>query len=210
VDLLIRHGEEITPTERDERAERSRLQVVQKHSIAEMRLFDIPGSSVARYRDDRLKVVQAAPVHRELVVLRHVFEVARREWSIPLRGNPVREIKLRDASKPRERRLEEIEAGKLVDAIDRRSAWYLWPLIGLAVETGMRRGELLSIRWRDVQLAARTARILKTRNGHPRTIPLTPKTIEILSSMERKDEQVFTVTPNAVRLAWEKLRKQLV
>jgi integrase len=104
--------------------------------------------------------------------------------------------------------LEEGDFTRLADSICSNSAWYLRPLITLAIETGMRRGELRSIRWKDVDQTARTIRILKTKNGHPRTIPLTPKAIEILASLERKDERVFPVTPNAVRLAWERLRKR--
>jgi integrase len=77
------------------------------------------------------------------------------------------------------------------------SAWYLRPLIALAIETGMRRGELLSIRWKDVDLTAPTIRILKTKNGHPRTIPLTPKAVEVLASLDRKDERVFPIMPRA-------------
>ncbi len=57
-------------------------------------------------------------------------------------------------------------------------------------------------------MSAPTIRILKTKNGHPRTIPLTPKAVEILSSMARTEERVFPVTPNAVRLAWERLRRR--
>jgi len=57
-------------------------------------------------------------------------------------------------------------------------------------------------------MTAPTIRILKTKNGHPRTIPLTPKAFEIRSSLERSDERVFPVTPNAVRLAWGRLRKR--
>ncbi|WP_414472764.1 tyrosine-type recombinase/integrase [Microvirga sp. M2] len=45
-------------------------------------------------------------------------------------------------------------------------------------------------------------------NGHPRTIPLTPKAIEALTPIEREDERVFPVTPNAVRLAWERVRQR--
>jgi integrase len=104
--------------------------------------------------------------------------------------------------------LEEGDFTRLADAICSKSAWYLRPLITLAIETGMRRGELRSIRWKDVDQTARTIRILKTKNGHPRTIPLTPKAVEVLSSLERKDDRIFPVTPNAVRLAWERLRKR--
>lgn len=88
------------------------------------------------------------------------------------------------------------------------SAWYLRPLIALAIETGMRRGELLSIRWQDVDQIAGTIRILKTKDDHPRTIPLTPKAVEILTSLERKDARVFPVTTNAVRRAWGRLRRR--
>jgi integrase len=122
-------------------------------------------------------------------------------------ANPVQQIAVPEAQKPRERRLEDNESNILASAA-LASAWYLRPLIALAIETGMRRGELLSIRWKDVDQTARTIRILKTKNGHPRTIPLTPKAIEVLSSLERKDERVFPVTPNAVRLAWERLRRR--
>lgn len=47
-----------------------------KHKVAEVRLVALSGASVARYRDDRLKTVNPATVRRELVILRHVLEVA--------------------------------------------------------------------------------------------------------------------------------------
>jgi integrase len=207
-DLLRRYEQEVTPMKRGAKFEQSRLRQLLSHSIANTSLHNLSGASVTRYRDDRLKVVKPASVRRELVVLRHVFEVARTEWGMPIRTNPIHQIKLPTDSKPRERRLEDGDDIRLADAISSNSAWYLRPLIALAIETGMRRGELLSIRWKDVDMTAPTIRILKTKNGHPRTIPLTPKAVEILASLEKKDERVFPVTPNAVRLAWERLRKR--
>jgi integrase len=207
-DLLRRYEQEVTPRKRGAKFEQSRLRQLLGHSIANASLHNLSGASVSHYRDDRLKVVKPASVRRELTVLRHIFEVARTEWGMPIRANPVHQIKLPNDSKPRERRLEEGDDTRLADAISSNSAWYLRPLIALAIETGMRRGELLSIRWKDVDQTARTIRILKTKNGHPRTIPLTPKAVEILTSLERKDDRVFPVTPNAVRLAWERLRRR--
>jgi integrase len=147
-------------------------------------------------------------VRRELVVLRHVLEIARREWNVPIRGNPVRQIKLPDDSKPRDRRLIEGDDTRLAEAVHSRSSWYLRPFLTLAIETGMRRGELLSIKWKDVDQTAHTVRILKTKNGHPRTIPLTPKALQTLSALTTTEERVFPVTANAVRLAWERLRRR--
>lgn len=207
-DLLRRYEQEVTPRKRGAKFEQSRLRQLLNHSIANTNLHNLSGASVSHYREDRLKVVKPASVRRELVVLRHVFEVARTEWGMPIHTNPVHQIKLPNDSKPRERRLEDGDAARLADGLSSKSAWYLRPLIALAIETGMRRGELLSIRWKDVDVTAPTIRILKTKNGHPRTIPLTPKAVEILSSLERRDDRVFPVSPNAVRLAWERLRRR--
>jgi integrase len=152
-------------------------------------------------------LVKPGTVRRELAIVQHCFGIAKREWGLPILTNPVQQIAIPGAQKSRERRLEDGE-GNILSAAALASAWYLHPLITLAIETGMRRGELLSIRWKDVDMTAPTIRILKTKNGHPRTIPLTPKAVEILASLERRDERVFPVTPNAVRLAWERLRKR--
>ncbi|WP_281369187.1 tyrosine-type recombinase/integrase [Microvirga mediterraneensis] len=206
-DLLCRYRDTVTTAKRGAEPERYRLRTLLAHPLSKASLNKISPSVVTSYRDDRLKLVQPGSVRRELAILQHCFELAKREWGLPINTNPVQQITLPREQRARERRLQNGETQRLASAMT-DSVWYLRPLITLAIETGMRRGELLSIRWRDVHLAARTVRILKTKNGHPRTIPLTPKAVDILSSMERKDDRVFPVTPNAVRLAWERLRKR--
>ncbi|WP_166802408.1 hypothetical protein [Microvirga pakistanensis] len=106
-DLLKKYEHEITPKKRGAKFERSRLRQLLSHSIANAGLHHLSGELVSRYRDERLKAVKPASVRRELVVLRRVFEVARTEWNVPIRINPVHQIKLASDSKPRERRLEE-------------------------------------------------------------------------------------------------------
>jgi integrase len=206
-DLLRRYSETVTPTKRGAGPEQYRINTLLSHSLAQIALNKLSPAAIARYRDDRLKLVQSGAVRRELAIVQHCFEVAKREWGLPIPANPVRQIATPEAQKPRERRLEDDESNILASAA-LASAWYLRPLIVLAIETGMRRGELLSIRWKDVDQTTRTIRILKTKNGHSRTVPLTPKAVEILASLEKKDERVLPVTPNAVRLAWERLRKR--
>jgi len=118
----------------------------------------------------------------------------------------VKQIRLPQDASPRERRLLGGDEGQLHAAIGERSAWYLRPFIILLVETGMRRGELLSIRWRDIDFGNSTVQILSTKNGHPRRIPLTPKAIRTLRSLPKSDDRLFPITASAVRLAWERLR----
>ncbi|WP_244470846.1 tyrosine-type recombinase/integrase [Microvirga massiliensis] len=207
-DLLRRYSETITPTKRGAGPEQYRLRTLLAHGLSYVTLSKLSPAAVAQYRDDRLKLVKPGTVRRELAILQHCFELARKEWGLPITANPVQQITLPEPQKARERRLEADEGQCLASSLATTSVWYLRPLVLLAIETGMRRGELLSIRWRDVDMTARTVRILKTKNGHPRTIPLTPKALEVLASLTRTDERVFPVTPNAVRLAWERLRRR--
>jgi integrase len=206
-DLLRRYSEAVTPLKRGAGPEQYRIRTLLAHGLAQIAVSRLSPAAIAQYRDERLKLVKSGTVRRELAIVQHCFEIARREWGLPIPANPVQQITVPDPQRPRERRLGDDEGSRLASAAA-TSAWYLRSLITLAVESGMRRGELLSIRWKDIDLSGPTIRIVRTKNGHPRTIPLTPKAVEILSSLERKDDRVFPVTPNAVRLAWERLRKR--
>ena len=74
-------------------------------------------------------------------------------------------------------------------------------IIELAIETGMRRGELLNIKTEHI--IGRTLLISQTKNGYPRTIPLTNRALKILESSDLP----FAYSPNALRLAWERLKR---
>ena len=87
-DLLKRYEREITPRKRGAAFERSRIRQLLAHRMSQTSLNNLSGAIVAQYRDDRLKVVKPPSVRRELVVLRHVFEVAMRDWALPIRENP--------------------------------------------------------------------------------------------------------------------------
>jgi integrase len=90
---------------------------------------------------------------------------------------------------------------------DARASW-LKPFMVLAIETGMRRGELLSVHWSDVDFAKKVVRLRKTKNGFERVVPLTPLAVQVLASLPHKGATVFLLKPYAVRQAWERLKKR--
>ena len=95
-------------------------------------------------------------------------------------------------------------------ASHQRLPW-LWPLIKLAWATAMRRGEILSLQWADVDLERRVAHLRETKTGKPRTVPLSRHALRALAELRElfpDDERVLPVTPNAVRLAWRRLRER--
>jgi integrase len=106
------------------------------------------------------------------------------------------------------RRAYQGELEKLLTACEGSRCRWLPAVIQLAVETGMRRSELLAMRWDDVDLEARTVLLRNTKNGLPRTVPLSPRALSVLKVMPRYGPTVFIVSANALRLAWERLRRR--
>jgi integrase len=72
----------------------------------------------------------------------------------------------------------------------------------------MRRGELLAIKWRHVDLERRTVHLPHTKTGQPRTVPLTDGAVAILTGLKATDEDVFPIDPSALRWAWNTACKE--
>ena len=83
-------------------------------------------------------------------------------------------------------------------------------LVMLALETAMRRGELLALRWENIRIKDRVAYLPMTKNGQSRNVPLSSKAIEVLNSMTRKlHGEVFDqLTANAVKLGFTRAVKR--
>ena len=79
-DVFDRYADEVSPTKRGERWERIRLNALCKMPLAEVKLSDLSAREVSEWRDTRLKSVGPATVNRELNLISHCFEIARREW----------------------------------------------------------------------------------------------------------------------------------
>ena len=98
----------------------------------------------------------------------------------------------------------------MLDACDLGRTPLLKPLLVLAIETAMRRGELLGLRWEHVDFETRVAHLPLTKNGEARDIPLSRRAAATLSTIkagkDRDAERVFPMTGNSVRLAFEHLR----
>jgi integrase len=184
-----------------------KLRVLLAHPVARLSLDRLTAAEIATYRDYRLTLVKADTVRRELAIVHHCLRLAAEEWGIAMPCNPVSQIKMPSPGRARERRVTPAELERLLAGATGRAPW-LSAIIRLALETGMRRGELLAIRGVDVDLATRTLRVTTAKNGHPRSVPLSSAALELLGNMTRSGEMVFPVTANAFRLAWERLKRR--
>lgn len=206
-EIMTRYRDEISPTKRSAKTEIIRINALLRRPICHRTLTLLSSSDVATYRDERLKTVAPATVIRELNTISHALEIAQREWGVYLARNPVKLVRRPTAPRGRTRRLEGDEEQRLLAAADQGRNPFMKPLIILALETGMRRGELIDLRWEHVDLNRRVAHLPLTKNGSSREVPLSNRATEALLSLcdIAVDDRVFATSCNAVRLAWEHL-----
>jgi len=178
----------VTPAKKQPEKERYILDAFLRHPICSRRLSELRTEHFAAYRDERLKLIKPASLKRQLDPIRNMFEIARDEWGIPLRENPLAKLRLHVPPNRRERRLREGELEGLLYAAKARRNPLIVPIILFAVETGMRRGEILAIHWDHIDWKHRSLLIPESKNGYSRTIPLTPGAVGILEGMRDQEK----------------------
>ncbi|TXN15785.1 site-specific integrase [Methylobacterium sp. WL122] len=207
-DILLRYLAEVTQSKKGAVREGMAVRALLRHSLAKVPLSAVTVAQVAHHRDLRLQTIKPSSINRELAIYRHAFEVARKVWNVPLPENPFAMVQKPQVSDSRSRRLEIGEWKILREACCRSRNPYILPMVELCLETAMRRGEVLALRWRDINVIKRTLHIPIAKNGHARTIPVTLRALEILN--ERRfgacnDARVFPTTEDALKMAWRRV-----
>jgi len=211
-DLLRRYLTEVSSQKKGHESEHCRISSLLLDPIAQIKAAGLSGKIMADWRDRRLKKVSGSTTNRDLSLISHVINVARKEWGIHIE-NPIAMIRRPPENRARKRRLEFGEEERLLAELElstrssngcfedggTHNPW-IRPLVILAIETAMRRGELLSLRWSDVFIADCFVRLNDTKNGESRDVPLSIRAHNILTNLPRHiSGRVFPVTADAVK-----------
>ncbi len=180
-----------------------------RHSLA-----TITTALLAEYRDKRLKTVSPQTVVHELGMVSRLYRTASLDWGITLpRGNPVALVRKPAVRNERSRRLSEEEEDLLIESLRECSTIYPQAATVLAMETGARRSELLSLTWANVDLERRVAQLRGkgggvTKNGDPyRNVPLTARAVNVMRTLEklpRQDDRVLPITQESLRISFDR------
>jgi integrase len=199
--LIDRYEEEITPTKRGSLKEKSKLKMLRKTLLSEMSLARIQPGDIVDFRKERSSIVAPATVTKEMNLLSNIFHVARTEWKMPGLENPVTGVRRPKAPKGRNRRLHSgDEMERILSATQSPTLRSVMPL---AIETAMRRSEMINLLWSDIDFKEQTAHLKETKNGTSRTVPLSRKALELLKEIRGgANEKVYPVTPDAVTQAF--------
>ena len=166
--------------------QRDELSIKHLHGcFGSMRLAEITPKLLEKYKVLRSGHVKPATVNRELACLKHMFTMAIK-WG-EANTNPVKEVKLFREPKGSLRVLSREEEGKLLSV----SAPHLKPIIITALNTGMRKGEILNLSWDKVDFENRVIRIDHTKNGEYRAIPMNQRLLKTLKMVDNHSNFVF-------------------
>jgi integrase len=165
---------------------------------------EISRSTVERYITSRLEDVSASTLTKEITTLKHCLRLAV-EWEL-LNRNVAQGVKLPKLSQGKTRYLSPAE---LKAALTAAPEWLRAPM-ALAAFTGCRRGELLSLKWADVDLEKRRLYLHETKNGELRVLVLNDLAAQVLESLPRTDALVMPgVNPKNLSVETRRIFKRL-
>ena len=154
---IERYQREITPTKKPSTQKGERNRFVQlEHAFGNYTLASLTPELIAKHRDKMLAEGKANNIVRLLLaLLSHIYTIAIQEWGAGLVSNPVTLIKKPAPGKARDRRLSPEEETRILHGLEQhRNPMMKW-IVLLAIETGMRAGEIVSLRRKQVDIERR-------------------------------------------------------
>ena len=149
-----------------------------KDRIGAYFLSDVTPAMIAEQRDAFLSTPNyrgtlpaPATVNRYMAILSHAFSTAQKEWGW-IEDNPVRNVKKPKEARGRVRFLSDDERKRFLQACKENQNQYLYLVVVLALSTGARHGEIMGLRWNQIDFRRGVITLHDTKNGERRLLPL--------------------------------------
>ena len=217
-ELIDRYVRDVLPTKpRSAENQAGQLKWWRQH-MGNYVLADATPALIAESRDTLAKGIThrgmprtPATVNRYLAVLSHTFTIAMKEWGW-VENNPVMKVRRLPEPQGRVRFLSDDERERLLQACTGSINKQLYPIVVLALSTGMRQGEILGLNWDDVDLESGRITLHDTKNKERRSVPVVGQALRVLqdyAKVRRIDTSlVFPGSvkgkPVDVRAPWER------
>ncbi|HID8401465.1 site-specific integrase [Serratia marcescens] len=178
-------------------ADKYRAMALRK-ALGNIPLVKLSAAMIQAYKEERLATVATGTARADLGYLQRVINFLRKDkqMSVP---DLFSHVRLPSNGKPREAIPTHNELARLLDLMPPDTRL----IATLASETGMRRGEILRLEVKDINLSCRSLRINEAKNGSPRVIPLSTKACQVLADAITRcrggiTARVFPVSPYRV------------
>ncbi|MBB3213955.1 integrase [Herbaspirillum sp. Sphag1AN] len=164
-------------------------------------VHNLSHADLARYKATRLATVSPQTVTHELNLLHRAYVLAVNEWGVIL-PNGIPKTSRPRLPPGRGTRISPEDIERIVNVTESPQLKLIVPL---AVETAMRRSELLAIRWENVNLSRCSIYLPRTKNGMSRTVPLSSKALAVIGELKQaKEGPLFTLAASSVSQAFDR------
>ncbi len=222
-ELVDRYIENVVPTKPKNAAATTAQLLWWQEQIGHCLLSDLSPAIIAEQRDKLLKgttfkgtIRSPSTVVRYLAALSHALTIATKEWGW-LDESPMRKVTKPKEPRGRVRFLDDRERSALLKACKESSNPYLYIVVVIALSCGLRQGELMSLRWENIDLFKGRIVLHETKNGERRVVPLRGHALELLQVYALTKHQDFgllfpskedTEKPIDLRFPWEQALKK--
>ncbi|MDQ6968677.1 MAG: site-specific integrase, partial [Mariprofundaceae bacterium] len=208
-DMIIKYRDTVSIRKKGFSSEKGKLNNIANSDFANKPLSHIQSKHIAAYRDELLNDGYApATVKQYLALLSNIYTKIINEWQIATVQHVVKGVKRPVVNNARERRLLGDEQERLLASAD--DQYDLRNAIIIALETGMRQGEIASLKWQDIDLKKRHIYVRKSKSGFTRTVRLSKVAVGVFNSMKLKNgKKVFVTKAGDISRAFTRLVRKL-
>jgi len=207
-DCVIRYRDNVSIRKKGYSSEKGKLNNIANSDLAQSPLANVQSKHIAEYRDQLLNDgYENATVKQYLALLSNIYTKIINEWEIKSVTHIVKGVARPKVENKRNRRLIGDEEQRLLEYT---KGHYLYNAIVIALETGMRQGEIAALKWQDIDLAKRCMYVRKSKAELPRTVRLSLKAIDVLQAMKASDSNsVFSVSASEISKAFTSAVREL-
>ncbi len=217
-DALDRYLEEVSKHKKGHKREKGRIEQWKAHPLSSRYLASIGPKDIAEYASERKSEgYSMRTIQLELAIISHLYNYAAAKWGMRALENPVAPTRVKGTDphrgqtyRGRNRTLSLSEKEKLFEHLNEE----MQQIVTLAFETGMRRGELMSLTVSNVDLTKKIVKLEETKNGDSREVPLSPVAADTLKAVLGKkkvvglDGKLWTLGPDRVTSVFASAAKE--
>ena len=167
-EILDKYKEVVIPHKKSASSETFMINAFIKNKWVALPLNMLSTARIAEYRDKRLLSVKPSTISREFGIVKHALHVAKLEWDWEVPNDLFAGIRLPQIHQRAIRRINDHDFKTLLEEASKHSNMYLKPIILIAINTAMRRGEILSLKWSDIDFKRSRINIDTTKTVYAR------------------------------------------
>lgn len=214
---LNRYRTQVSILKKGYAQEKYRVEHICKSPLGGKLVHEVTSVDIATYRDNRLnevnprsgKPISPSTVRLEMSLLSNFFDIGRIEWGV-CESNPVSNVRKPKPPPGRDRRMTAREERLILRYSANHTNRDLYSIIVIGLETAMRQGEILKLRWEHIHLNTRIAHLPETKNGSKRDVPLSIKARDALIRMGVKSKgRVFGYSSEGIKSTWRFMLQKL-